>query len=296
MLEPRRLLTFREVAHRRSFSRAAAALALTQPAVSQHVRALETQAGARLIRRGPGGFALTEAGALLLVHADALAERLQLAERQLGEAVAEQRGRLRVGVFPSALATIVPTAIGRLGASGVAIVEGTAAAVAAGVRDGSLHVGVCFQDGADAREEHAGTERRDVLDEPMVAALGPAHPLARRTRVRLRELAADPWIASTRDGLIVRACRAAGFEPRLDYLTSDPLAIGALVAAGRAVTLVSRLLAPQLAGIATPSIVGTPARRTIYTLAPDGALHPLVPPFLDALQAAAEPHARPTQA
>ena len=55
MLDSRRLLTFGEVARRRSFSRAAEALALTQPAVSQQVAALERQVGVRLLDRGPGG-------------------------------------------------------------------------------------------------------------------------------------------------------------------------------------------------------------------------------------------------
>jgi DNA-binding transcriptional LysR family regulator len=79
MLDPRRLLTFREVARLRSFSRAAAALSLTQPAVSQQIRALETQLGERLIERGRAGFALTSAGEVLYAHAEALAERLELA-------------------------------------------------------------------------------------------------------------------------------------------------------------------------------------------------------------------------
>src|SRR5438067_572161 len=130
IVEPRRILTFREVARRGSFSDAAAALSLTQPAVSQQVRALEVQVGAQLIRRGPGGLSLTRPGELLLRHADALADRLQLAERQLTEQLADERSRLRVGVFPSALATIVPAALADLRNLGdrveAAIVEGTA--------------------------------------------------------------------------------------------------------------------------------------------------------------------------
>src|ERR687894_617115 len=54
-IDPRRLLTFREVARRRSFSRAAEALSLTQSAVSQQVAALERQLGTRLLDRRPGG-------------------------------------------------------------------------------------------------------------------------------------------------------------------------------------------------------------------------------------------------
>src|ERR687898_51321 len=103
MIDPRRLLTFREVANRRSFSRAAEALALTQPAVSQQVGALERQLGVRLLDRGPGGPAPTEAGALLLAHADAIAGRLAQADAQIAELVAADRNTLRLGAFASAL-------------------------------------------------------------------------------------------------------------------------------------------------------------------------------------------------
>src|SRR5918998_481142 len=69
MLEPRRLLTFREVAERRSFSRAAEALALTQPAVSQQVGALERELGAELLERGPSGLASVVPDAIAALRA-----------------------------------------------------------------------------------------------------------------------------------------------------------------------------------------------------------------------------------
>src|SRR5918912_1548989 len=99
-LDPRRVLTFREVARRGSFSRAAEALSLTQPAVSQQIAALERQLGARLLERGPGGLSLTREGALLLEHADVVAGRLSQASGQLAELVGESRVRLRIGAFP----------------------------------------------------------------------------------------------------------------------------------------------------------------------------------------------------
>jgi DNA-binding transcriptional LysR family regulator len=288
MLEPRRLLTFREVAHRRSFSRAAGKLALTQPAVSQQIRALERQLGERLIERGPGGFALTEHGALLLEHADALWERLRLAEAQLGEAIAAGRRRLRIGAFPSVLATLVPAAIADLHRSlddlEVSVVQGATDELVAGIRDGSLHVAICFQDAAAPRREHADARRHDLLEEPMLAAVGPDHPLAGRSRIRLSELRDDPWLAAIPDGLIVHACTSAGFEPRLAYLTGDPLAIRGLVAAGLAVTLVSRRLAEHLPGISTLQLVGKPAARVIYAVTPSVGSPPLVASFLAAVR------------
>src|SRR5919106_3141002 len=100
--DPRRMLTFREVARRQSFSRAAEELSLTQSAVSQQIAALEQQLGVSLMQRDRGGVRLTPAGERLLEHAAALADRVELAGIQLAELAAEEHQKLRVGAFPSA--------------------------------------------------------------------------------------------------------------------------------------------------------------------------------------------------
>jgi DNA-binding transcriptional LysR family regulator len=290
MIDPRRLLTFREVAHQRSFSTAASALALTQPAVSQQIRALEVQLGERLIERGGGEFRLTPTGELLFSHAEAVHERLRLADAQLAEAAAGAQRQLRLAAFPSALATLVPTAIAALGPGEHLEVNAEQAStedVVAAVREGRAHIALCFQDATATRREHEGTRRVDVLEEPMVATVGLEHRLARRRRIRLQELAGDPWLAAIPDGLIVRACRAAGFEPHLAYLTEDPMAINSFVAAGLAVTLTSRLLAPRFRDVAELALIGEPPRRAIYAVVPPGRAHPLAGAFLEAVRAAA---------
>src|SRR3954462_7052006 len=142
-MDPRRVLTFRAVAHERSFSAAARALSLTQPAVSQQVAALEREVGAQLLDRSQ--MELTPAGAVLLAHADAIAERFALARTQLAELAAP--GRLRFGAFPSALAALVPRAVARL-AGDVLLEEGGTEALAERVASGALHLAVGFQDAA----------------------------------------------------------------------------------------------------------------------------------------------------
>jgi molybdate transport repressor ModE-like protein len=82
-MDPRRVLTFRTVAHERSFSRAARELSLSQPAVSNQVASLERELGVRLLEREPGGLRLTREGEILLEHADVIADRFQLAGAQL---------------------------------------------------------------------------------------------------------------------------------------------------------------------------------------------------------------------
>jgi DNA-binding transcriptional LysR family regulator len=288
MLEPRRLLTFREVARTGSFTRAAQALSLTQPAVSQQIRALETQLGEPLIVRGRGGLSLTPAGELLLEHADAVWERLTLAETQLDEAIGAQRRCLQVGAFPSVLATLVPAAVAQLQGSvadlEVSVVQGSTDELVGAVREGRLHLALCFQDATEPRREHEGLRRSDLFDVPMVALVSPQHPLAGRKRVRLEELAGDTWTAATPDGLIRRACVSAGFEPRLAYLTADPLAIRGLVAANLAVTLTGRLLAGQLDGLSMIALAGEPAHQAVYAVRPAAGVHPLAAPFLDAVR------------
>jgi DNA-binding transcriptional LysR family regulator len=292
MLDPRRLLTFREVARHGSFSRAAETLALTQPAVSQQVSALERELGTALLVRGRGGAVPTVAGELLLAHADALAARLELADSQMAALVEGERSELRVGAFPTAVATIVPTALAALRSREprleVAVEEDRLAELVRGVQSGRLHAAVCFQDAAAERREHDGLERHDLLDEPMLALLPADHRLAGRDEVALRSLRGEPWLAPSGDGLVVAACRAAGFEPRLAFVARDPLANRAIVAAGLAVSITPSLVARmELPGIATPRIRGKGPRRTIYALVPAEGRHPLAPALLEELAAAA---------
>jgi DNA-binding transcriptional LysR family regulator len=295
-MDPRRVLTFRAVARERSFSAAARSLALTQPAVSQQVSALEKEVGTRLLDREPGGLRLTRAGELLLEHADAFADRLALAERQLAELGQQERTRLRIGGFPSALATLVPKAVVRMAARGetrggvgpgsseVLVVEGDTVTLAERVRSGELHLAVGFQDAAQPRREHDGTERRDLAREPFLVALCPGHPLATRETIPLAALADEPWVAPSGEGVIARSCAAAGFEMRLVMISRDPLANRALIAQGLAVTLVPRMLGAEFEGVELRPLEGGGPERDVYAiLPPGGGRHPLVEPTLAAL-------------
>src|SRR3954464_2149668 len=190
-MDPRRLLTFRAVARERSFSRAARELSLSQPSVSNQVAALEREVGVRLLAREPGGLRLEAEGAILLEHADAIAERLALARTQLAEAALGYRARLKIGAFPTAPAGLIPAAIDRVRADHpemkVVVDEGGALDLAARVRAGELHLAVAFQDGALPREEPAGVERRDLLRERFLVAMARDHPVAGRAEVPLAD-------------------------------------------------------------------------------------------------------------
>src|SRR3954468_13986594 len=285
-MDPRRLLTFRAVAHERSFSRAARALALTQPAVSQQVAALEKELGAKLLAREPGGLKLTPAGETLLQHADAIAERLSLAGTQLAELADGERMRLRIGAFPSALACLIPKSVARLRQqapdSEVLIEEAGSEALAGKIARGDMHVAIAFQDARLPRREPDGIERRDLMHERFLVALPPGHRLTELDAVPIAALADEPWIAPSGSHMIARTCRAAGFEPRLVSILRAPRAMRALISQGLAVTLVPRMIAGVLGGVELRPIDGPGPERDVYAMLPPGGRHLLAEPMVAA--------------
>ena len=247
MLDVRRMRVLREVAVRGSFSAAAEALSFTQSAVSQQIAALEREAGTTLVQRNARGVRLTAAGEAVVRHAEAIMARLAEAEAEL-EAIAGLRGgRLRLAAFESAAATLMPPAIadfrGKHPAVELSMSLYEPEASIPLLRSGELDLVLDF-DSAAARADD-GILRVHLLEDPMYLALPLDHPLAHRRRVRLADLAAEPWVAGTADcecnKLISRACAVAGYEPRVAFETDDYTAMQGFVAAGVGVSLIAEL-------------------------------------------------------
>src|SRR5881398_2997656 len=109
-VELRHLLALQAIAEHGSFGRAARALGYTQSAISQQVATLERAVGEKLIERpgGPRPVSLTEAGRLLLRHAESIVARLDAAQADLAALRAGEAGTLRVGTFQSVGARLLP--------------------------------------------------------------------------------------------------------------------------------------------------------------------------------------------
>src|SRR5438093_8829673 len=109
-LELRHLIALKAIAEQGTFGRAATSLGYTQSAVSQQIAMLERIVGQRLLDRpgGPKPVSLTEAGELLLRHADAIAARLQAAQADLAALDAGDAGPLRIGTYQSVGARVLP--------------------------------------------------------------------------------------------------------------------------------------------------------------------------------------------
>ncbi|MEA2255446.1 MAG: hypothetical protein QOG35_1491 [Solirubrobacteraceae bacterium] len=240
MLDVRRMRVLREVAARGSFSAAADSLAYTQSAVSQQIAALEREAGTTLVERNSRGVRLTDAGRVLVEHADVILARLADAEAEL-EAIAGLRaGRLRLVSFPSAGATIMPEAIARFRERHPAVdltlepaePEDAILMLRAGACDVALDIVASLRPALDD-----GIERIHLLDDLMYVALPANHALAHKRNLRLEELADESWILGSTGtcpdaSIFLRACERAGFEPRIAFTSNDYFAVQGFVAAG----------------------------------------------------------------
>src|SRR5215471_5797230 len=244
MLDVTRLRVLAAVARHGSVTAAAKALNYAQPSVSHHLARLEAETGTQLVERAGRGVRLTDAGRLLAGRAEEILGRLDAAEHELAAHIGQREERIRVAGFPSALATVVPAAAGRLRAdhpdaelllAEAGPQEGPAADPEGGQRPGG--------------DDEEGVRARLLLDEPvhLVTQAGAAPP-PRTAGSPLAGYAEHRWIAGCERcrAHLLWQCELAGFVPQIAFTTDDVLVAQALAAAGLGVALLPDL-APRAA-------------------------------------------------
>jgi DNA-binding transcriptional LysR family regulator len=253
MLDVRRLQVLREVARHQSLSAAAVSLSYTPSAVSQQIAALEREVGIGLVERNARGAVLTEAGRRLLRHADEIVGQIAAAEEELRAMVGLEAGRLRLGAFSTAGAVVVPRAVkafrDRHPGVDVALVELDPEEAVAQLRAREVDLALVYEFPVVPGPPLDGLEHVHLFDDPLYIALPEGHRLARRRRVRVAELADEPWIQGVHRGSTVAvlpaACRAAGFEPNIVFRSDDHMAVQGFVAAGLGVAVVPQIATPM---------------------------------------------------
>jgi molybdate transport repressor ModE-like protein len=246
-VELRHLAALEAVAEEGSFGRAARRLGYTQSAVSQQIAQLEKLVGATLIERpgGPRAVSLTDAGRLLLRHADAIVARLHAAQADMTALLEGEAGPLRVGILQSVGARLLPALIQRFKRDfprvSVQVHEGNSGDVLLPlVEAGELDLAF-----AELPLPEGPFEWVELLRDPYVLLVSADSPLAERDSAPpLRELARLPLIGwrSDRDKDI----------PGVEYAfrSDDNGTILGLVEAGLGVAVAPRLvLRPELDGI-----------------------------------------------
>jgi DNA-binding transcriptional LysR family regulator len=249
MLDVRRLRVLREVARHQSLSAAAAALSYSPSAISQQIATLEQEVGVGLVDRSARGAVLTEAGRALVRHADEILGRIKAAHEELEALAGLQAGWLRLGAFSTAGAVLTPRALKafRERHPGVEtdLVEVDPEEAVSQLRARELDLALVYKFPIVENLPLEGLDYVHLLDDRLYVALPAEHPLARRRRLKLHDLAEEAWIQGVHRGptagVLPAACRAAGFEPRIVFRSDDHMAVEGFVAAGLGIAVVPQI-------------------------------------------------------
>lgn len=183
----RQLEYFLAAAKTLNFSKAAASLSISQPALSQQIADLEAELAVPLFHRKGRLMSLSQAGELYSIYAARVFAELDAGRLALDELAGMKRGHLRIGVIQSFVHKMLPTILGEFMSAyediQIQVTEMTAGEIEQGLADGVIDVGIAF---APAILED--TELEPLLEERLVLAMRSSQPFASRDSVGLAEL------------------------------------------------------------------------------------------------------------
>jgi DNA-binding transcriptional LysR family regulator len=249
----RQLSCFVAVVDEGSFTRAARAIGIAQPSLSQHIKALEEELNGRLIERLPRGISLTPAGRTLLPEARAAVRAVERGRRGVRASLALEAGELEIATVLSMAVGLLPRYIRiwheRYPDVGIRLQE---------FRHRSLLEDAIEQGVADFAigplPVRAWEGPLTVISwEEFVIVVPPGDELADRSSIRLEELADREWVLYHPDhglaGVLEESCRKAGFSPRGSVRTSQAEGAARLASAGLGPALVpDNIVLPGIEG------------------------------------------------
>lgn len=240
-MELRHLRYFVAVAEELHFGRAAQRLHISQPPLSQQIRALERELGVELFTRGKRRVELTHAGKVFLQQANLVLAAAGEAAEAARRAERGETGRLAIGFIHAASFNLLPEILRRfrqrMPAVELSLQELSGTAQQPALTEGSIDVGLLRPPLVNALLDV------DVLvRERLIVGLPHGHRLARREEISLRELAAEPFVLYTPGrsplyGQVLSACQKAGFVPKVVQHSMHIMTLIGLVRGGMGVVV-----------------------------------------------------------
>jgi DNA-binding transcriptional LysR family regulator len=293
-MELRHLRYFAAVAQHLNYSEASRRLHVAQPAISQTILDLEAELGIKLLLRTKRSVQLTAGGMTFLREAEDILHRAKEAGRLAQRAARGEVGSLGIGFFGAASAPILPALVQSYQRQfpdvELQLYELNPDQQLAAFDDGRIHLGLTRRLPPERRAEF--NEEIVYLDR-LAIALPEAHPLARQKVVRLKSLAAEPFVLFHRRGApslfdeVIATCRRAGFSP---HIVSEPNFMGTvmtLVESGLGVSLTPRCVRSlnRIHVVMRPISPGS-AQIPLCVVWRKSETSPAVAAFLDQLRAA----------
>lgn len=286
----RQLRAFAAIARTGSFTRAAAELHLSQPALTVQVRTLEEALGSRLLDRTTRGVRLTEAGRELLPVFERVLGDLRAVAESARSLASGDRGVVRVAALPSVCSHLLPRTMARLRASHPGIAVRLRDTVAQRIVS-LLHAEEADLGIGSFQPAERGLEVAPLAEDGMVAVLPPRHALRARRRVRLAELAACPLVfmdtQSSVRRLVDQAFAGAGIAVVPAHEVTYMSTAAGLVKAGLGVAILpaTAFELESVPGLATRPIADASLRRRIGIARKAGrSVSPAAAAFLAALR------------
>lgn len=245
----RQLRYFVCVAEEGNFGRAAKRLHISQPPLSQQIKALEESLGVTLFTRGRHGATLTHAGKALLVHARDVLNDFHALAPMVRRVASGLEGVIRIGILSSVMHGPLPTALRRFQEHSPNV-EWTLKELLPeqqkkALKNNAIDVGFTRN-----KTDSDALQSTLIYEDELRLALPAAHRLAHRSRVRLDELVEEPFIlmntASPVISNFIRACAEQQFQPTVIYESVDPHTVLNLVDANLGITVMPQSLAATI--------------------------------------------------
>jgi LysR family transcriptional regulator, hydrogen peroxide-inducible genes activator len=249
-----------------SFSRAARQTHVSQPSLSQQIRKLEDELGARLFDRLGRSVRLTEIGQTFLPRARAVLRELEGARGDLAQQENSMRGTIVVGVIPTVAPYLLPAHLTKFSRkcpeAEISIVEEITPILLERLRAASIDLALL----ALPIRGHE-FESFPILTEPLFAALPQKHSLSRRRSLALKDLRAEPFLL-LRDGHCFRenalaACDRGRLHPQIVFESGQFSSLLSMVGAGMGISLVPEMALDRKYPCAYIPLADNQATRTI---------------------------------
>jgi DNA-binding transcriptional LysR family regulator len=237
-MELNQLRAFVKVAQLKSYTRAAEALHLTQPAISHQIASLEDDLGCRLLEQVGKKTILTAEGERLLPHAERVLRQLEEAETALEEIKQGEKGRVSIAAIGSSTIYLLPDIIYRfrLQWPEIDIILRTAGGdeVKEMVANGTVDLGILGSHVKMPETAEFTTVR--LFEDKIGLFVNPRHPLAKKRAISFRQLAAEPLIQlgtwqSWQDH-VLSIFRKAGLTPQIHLQLDSIEAVKRMVQLG----------------------------------------------------------------
>jgi LysR family hydrogen peroxide-inducible transcriptional activator len=274
-MELRQLRYFCAIADALSFTRAAQHTHVSQPSLSQQIRKLEDELGARLFDRLGRAVKLTEVGRSFLPHARAVLRDLEAARSDAVERKTSIAGPISVGVIPTIapyfLPPILATFSRKYPEARLTIAEQITPLLLEGLRAGTMDTAIAA---VPLQIRSHDFQSIPLMVERLYAVLPKEHALARRRAISLGELQDDPFLL-LRDGHCFRetafvACKRARLNPKIVFESGQFSSILSMVGAGLGVSIVPAMAIEKRPGCRFVPLTDERAARTIGVVTLNG--------------------------